>query len=77
MLNEAEIRQLATRYAEEEGVTFSEEDLTFIRLWTGGHPALLETTCRILGHADRQAGPRRHRRIRSFTAARPRCWRKT
>ena len=49
MLNEAEIRQLATRYAEEEGVTFSEEDLKFIRVWTGGHPALLETTCRILG----------------------------
>lgn len=49
MLNEAEIRQLATRYAEEEGLTFSEDDLKFIRLWTGGHPALLETTCRILG----------------------------
>lgn len=49
MLNEAEIRQLATRYAEEEGITFSDEDLKFIRHWTGGHPALLETTCRILG----------------------------
>ena len=30
-------------------MTFSEEDLAFIRLWAGGHPALLETTCRILG----------------------------
>ncbi len=49
MLNEVEIRQLATRYAQEEGVTFSEEDLKFIRVWTGGHPALLEMTCRILG----------------------------
>jgi DNA-binding winged helix-turn-helix (wHTH) protein len=49
MLNEAEVRQLATRYAEEEGVTFSEEDLKFIQVSTGGHPALLETTCRILG----------------------------
>lgn len=49
MLNDAEIRQLAIRYAEEEGVTFSEEDLKFIRHWTGGHPALLEMTCRILG----------------------------
>ncbi len=49
MLNDAEIRQLATRYAEEEGVTFSEDDLKFIQSWTGGHPALLETTCRILG----------------------------
>ncbi len=49
MLNEAEIRQLAMRYAEEDGITFSEEDLKFIGEWTGGHPALLETTCRILG----------------------------
>jgi hypothetical protein len=49
MLNEAEIRQLATRYAQEEGLTFSEEDLKFIALWTGGHPALLEIICRILG----------------------------
>jgi hypothetical protein len=49
MLEEEQIRQLATRYAREEGVTFSEDDITFIRLWSGGHPALLETTCRILG----------------------------
>ena len=34
---------------QEEGVTFSDEDLAFIRAWAGGHPALLETTCRILG----------------------------
>ena len=49
MLSEMEVRQLATRYAAEEGVTFSGDDLKFIQLWTGGHPALLETTCRILG----------------------------
>ena len=49
MLHEEEIRQLALRYAEEEGLTFSEDDFTYIRLWSGGHPALLETTCRILG----------------------------
>ncbi len=49
MLQEAEIRQLAMRYAEEEGLTFSEDDFAYIRLWSGGHPALLETTCRILG----------------------------
>lgn len=49
MFNESETRQLANRYAEEEGITFSEEDFKFIQLWTGGHPALLETTCRILG----------------------------
>lgn len=49
MLNGAEIRLLAARYAEEEGVTFSEADFEFIQAWTGGHPALLEMTCRILG----------------------------
>jgi hypothetical protein len=49
MLDDEQMRQLATRYAKEEGLTFSEDDLTFIRLWSGGHPALLETICRILG----------------------------
>ncbi len=49
MLDEAEIRQFSSRFAEEEGVTFSDEDLAFIRVWAGGHPALLEMTCRILG----------------------------
>lgn len=49
MLDEEEIRQLASRYAEEEGITFSEDDFTFIRLWSGGHPALLGMTFRILG----------------------------
>jgi hypothetical protein len=49
MLDEDQVRQLASRYAREEGITFSEDDITFIRLWSGGHPALLETTCRILG----------------------------
>jgi hypothetical protein len=49
MLQEAEIRQLAMRYAKEEDLTFGEDDLAYIRLWSGGHPALLEMTCRILG----------------------------
>lgn len=49
MLEAEQVRQLAARYAHEEGITFSEDDMTFIRLWSGGHPALLETTCRILG----------------------------
>jgi len=49
MFNEQDIRELATRYGMEEGITFSEEDLTYIRLWTGGHPALLEMILRILG----------------------------
>lgn len=49
MLQEHEVRQFAARFAQEEGITFSDEDIAFLRLWSGGHPALLETTCRILG----------------------------
>jgi hypothetical protein len=49
MLEQAEINEFAARFAREEGVTFSDEDLAFIRVWAGGHPALLEMTCRILG----------------------------
>ena len=44
-----EVRAFVDRFAREEGVTFSEENLAFLRLWSGGHPALLETACRILG----------------------------
>lgn len=49
MLQEEEVRQFAARFAREEGITFSEEDVAFLRVWSGGHPALLETACRILG----------------------------
>ena len=49
MLQEDEVRHFAARFAQEEGITFSDEDLSFLRLWSGGHPALLETSCRILG----------------------------
>jgi hypothetical protein len=49
LLGDAEVAQFVARFAEEEGVTFSDEDLAFVRAWAGGHPALLETTCRILG----------------------------
>ena len=49
LLQDAEIAQFVARFAQEAGVTFSDEDLAFIRAWSGGHPALLETTCRILG----------------------------
>jgi hypothetical protein len=44
-----EITGFATRFAAAEGVTFSEDDLAFLRLWAGGHPGLLEATCRVLG----------------------------
>jgi hypothetical protein len=48
-LTDAEIADFATRFAAAEGVTFSEEDLVFLRTWAGGHPGLLEATCRVLG----------------------------
>jgi DNA-binding winged helix-turn-helix (wHTH) protein len=48
-LTNAEIRGFATRFAADEGVTFSEDDLAFLRLWAGGHPGLLEAACRVLG----------------------------
>jgi hypothetical protein len=44
-----EITAFAMRFAATEGVTFSEDDLGFLRLWAGGHPGLLEATCRVLG----------------------------
>ena len=48
-LNDAEIAAFVARFAADEGVTFSEEDLAFIRLWAGGHPGLLEAICHLLG----------------------------
>jgi hypothetical protein len=48
-LTDGEITDFASRFAAAEGVTFSEEDLAFLRLWAGGHPGLLEATCRVLG----------------------------
>ena len=48
-LNDAEIADFAARFVAAEGVTFSADDLAFIKSWAGGHPGLLETTCRVLG----------------------------
>jgi hypothetical protein len=48
-LTDAEITDFATRFAAAEGVTFSEEDLAFLRQWAAGHPGLLEAACRVLG----------------------------
>ena len=48
-LNDAETAEFVARFAAEEGVTFSEESLGFIRLWAGGHPGLLEAICHLLG----------------------------
>lgn len=49
VLQEDEVSQFAARFAQEEDITFSAEDVVFLRQWSGGHPALLETICRILG----------------------------
>jgi DNA-binding winged helix-turn-helix (wHTH) protein len=48
-LNDDEIAAYLVLFASNEGVTFSEEDLAFVRRWSGGHPDLLEATCRVLG----------------------------
>jgi DNA-binding winged helix-turn-helix (wHTH) protein len=48
-LSDAEIADFTARFAAAEGVTFSEEDLAFVRIWSGGHPGLLEAICRVLG----------------------------
>jgi DNA-binding response OmpR family regulator len=49
LLTDAEIAAYAAQFATEQGVTFSEDDLAFLHLWAGGHPGLLEGTCRVLG----------------------------
>jgi DNA-binding winged helix-turn-helix (wHTH) protein len=48
-LNEAEIGEFVSWFGAEEDVTFSSEDLSFVRTWAGGHPGLLAGTCRVLG----------------------------
>lgn len=53
-LSEPDVRAYALRFAQAEGVTFDEADLRFIHEWAGGHPGLLEATCRALG---RVTGP--------------------
>jgi DNA-binding winged helix-turn-helix (wHTH) protein len=49
LLTDEEITDFATRFGAAEDVTFSEDDLAFSRAWAGGHPGLLEATCRVLG----------------------------
>ncbi|MGC8780150.1 MAG: winged helix-turn-helix domain-containing protein [Anaerolineae bacterium] len=48
-LDDAEIAQFAADFAAREDVTFSEQDLAFIRYWAGGHPGLLDGVCHLLG----------------------------
>ncbi len=56
-LGEAGVRRVIARYAEREGVTFSERDIAFIREMADGHPGLLEAVCSALGHVT---GPEVH-----------------
>lgn len=48
-LSREDIEAFVARFAEVEGVTFDEADHGFIYEWAGGHPGLLEATCRALG----------------------------
>jgi DNA-binding winged helix-turn-helix (wHTH) protein len=48
-LSDEEIKDFAVRYTAAENATFSDDDLVFVRAWAGGHPGLLEATCRVLG----------------------------
>lgn len=44
-----DVQRYVQRFAAQEGVAFDRADETFICLWAGGHPGLLEATCRALG----------------------------
>ena len=48
-LTDAEIADFIDRFTAAQSVTFSEGDRAFVRRWAGGHPGLLEATCRVLG----------------------------
>jgi hypothetical protein len=48
-LNDDEMAEFVAGFAADENVTFSDDDLGFIRLWAGGHPGLLEGVCHLLG----------------------------
>jgi len=48
-LSDEGIAAYLASFAASEDVTFDDEDLAFVRMWAGGHPDLLETTCRVLG----------------------------
>jgi hypothetical protein len=48
-LDEAETDEFISRFAAAREVTFSQENRAFIRAWSGGHPGIIEATCRVLG----------------------------
>ncbi len=47
-LEREDMVQVVNRFAAENGVRFSAEDMDFIHEQSGGHPGLLETVCRVL-----------------------------
>lgn len=50
-LGRDDANQVIAQFAEEEEVEFSAEDIDFIIAQAGGHPGLLEATCRVLSLA--------------------------
>lgn len=52
-LTENDARQVIAQFAREEEVEFSEDDIAFITAQAGGHPGLLEATCRVLAKVSR------------------------
>lgn len=48
-LSQADVRLFAQRFALQEDITFDQADESFIYEWAGGHPGLLEASCRALG----------------------------
>lgn len=47
-LNTDDVRRVATQFALDNHVTFSEEDIGFIVNQSGGHPGILATVCQVL-----------------------------
>ena len=47
--DDAEVARFAADFAARGDVTFSEQDVAFIRYWSGGHPGLLDGVCHLLG----------------------------
>jgi len=52
-LGRDDARQVITQFAREEEVEFSQDDIAFVIAQAGGHPGLLEATCRVLAEVSR------------------------
>jgi hypothetical protein len=52
-LGRGDAEEVIAQFAREEGVEFSPDDVVFLIAQAGGHPGLLEATCRVLAEASR------------------------